>query len=178
MVEPTQKKRSGARFNVVDFLIILVLLLCVFSVVARYTTLFHKIGLTRDLEEYEVSFTVSNLRYTTPNFIHINDEIYETDGNKKIGTLLSCEEGSMDALTITLASKYVQSEGGFVAAYYEENSLVDASGRFLCSGRVNDDEYFFLDGDQYLAVGQKLVVYTELVDLEITVTGITKHVAD
>ena len=45
------KKRSNVRFNIMDFLIILIVLLCVFSLVARYTTVLEKIGIPDHLEE-------------------------------------------------------------------------------------------------------------------------------
>ena len=41
-------------------------------------------------------------------------------------------------------------------------------------GTVNEEGYFLLGGDLYLAEGQKLAVYTDLVDFELTVTGITR----
>ena len=65
MIMETQKskKRSNVRFNIMDFLIILIVLLCVFSLVARYTTVLEKIGITDHLEEYEVKErAVSELR--------------------------------------------------------------------------------------------------------------------
>jgi hypothetical protein len=91
-----------------------------------------------------------------------------------MGTLLNREIGSTDALTITLSSRYIQEETGFISAYYEENTLVDVTGRMLCMGTVNEEGYFLLGGDLYLAEGQKLAVYTDLVDFELTVTGITR----
>lgn len=167
------KKRSNARFNIVDLLIILIALLCVFSLIARYTTVLEKIGVSDQMAQYEVSFSVSNLRYTTPNFFQIGDGVYLCDSNRTyMGTLMSRETGSTDALTITLSSRYVQSESGFVSAYYAENTLVDVSGRILCDGMISDDGYFLLGGDVYLAEGQSLTVCTDLVSFEMTVTAI------
>ncbi len=168
-----KNKRSTAKFNIIDFVIILIALLCIFSLLARYTTILEKIGISDHLEQYEVSFSVTDLRYTTPNFFQINDKIYLQDEEQTyMGTLLSRELGSTDALTITLASRYVQSLDGFISAYYTENTFVDISGRILCEGLIGDDGYFLLGGDMYLAEGQKLAVCTDLVSFELTVTGI------
>lgn len=172
MVDPKPKKKSGAHFNVMDFLIILILVLCILSIAARYSLIWNRIGISQNLEDYEISFTVSNLRYTTPSFLKIRDTVYLKDSDTEMGYLLSREEGSVDALTLTLSSRYVQSENGFISAYYEENSFVDASGRMMCRGRIDEDGYFYLDGDICLAAGQTLAVYTELVDFELTITGI------
>lgn len=168
------KKRSNVRFNIMDFLIVLIVLLCVFSLVARYTTVLEKIGITDHLEDYEVGFTVSNLRYTTPSFFHIDDAVYlQDDKHTYMGTLLSREIGSTDALTITLSSRYVQSETGFISAYYADNTFVDVSGRILCEGSVNSEGYFMLGGNIYLSEGQTVAVCTDLVSFELTVTDIS-----
>ena len=170
-----QKKRSGVKFNVIDFLIVVIALLCILSLVARYTNVLEKIGVSEQMQQYEVTFAIKDLRYTTPNFFHINDKVYLKDGKQTyMGTLLNREIGSTDALTITLSSRYIQEETGFISAYYEENTLVDVTGRMLCMGTVNEEGYFLLGGDLYLAEGQKLAVYTDLVDFELTVTGITR----
>jgi len=177
----TQKtrKRSGARFNVIDFLIVLLSLLCILSLVARYTNVLEKIGVSNQLQQYEVSFTVKNLRYTTPSFFHIDDKVYLQDGKQTyMGTLLSREVGSTDTLTITLSSQYIQEETGFIAAYYAENTLVDVSGRILCEGVMNDEGCFLLGGDMYLANGQTLSVYTDMVSFDLTVMGIAPASSD
>ena len=167
------KKRSNARFNIMDFLIILIVLLCVISLIARYTTVLAKIGITDHLEQYEIAFTVSNLRHTTPNFFHIDDAVYlQDESHTYMGTLLSREIGSTDALTITLSSLYVQSETGFISAYYADNTFVDVSGRILCEGSISADGYFLLGGNVYLSEGQTLAVCTDLVSFELTVTDI------
>lgn len=168
------KKRSNVRFNIMDFLIILIVLLCVFSLVARYTTVLDDIGLSNQLDQYEVSFTVSDLRHTTPSFFHIDDAVYlENDSHTYVGQLLSREIGSTDALTITLSSRYVQSETGFVSAYFADNTFVDVSGRILCQGSMNSDGYFLLGGSIQMSEGQTLAVCTDFVSFEMTVTGIT-----
>jgi hypothetical protein len=168
------KKRNNARFNIMDFLIVLIVLLCVFSLVARYTTVLDKIGISDHLEEYEISFTVSDLRYTTPNFFRIDDDIYLSDDDHAyVGKLLSREIGSTDALTITLSSQYVQTETGFVSAYYAENTFVDVAGRILCRGSINADGYFMLNGNAYLSEGQTVSVCTDLVSFEMIVTDIS-----
>ncbi len=168
------KKRSNVRFNILDFLIVLIVLLCVFSLVARYTTVLNDIGISDQLDQYEVSFTVSELRYTTPNFFRIDDAVYlQNDDCTYVGQLLSREIGSTDALTITLSSQYVQQETGFVSAYYADNTFVDVSGRILCQGSINTDGYFLLGGNILISEGQKLAVCTDLVNFEMTVTSIT-----
>lgn len=167
------KKRSGARFNIIDFLIILVVLLCVIGLIIRYTTVLDKIGISDRMEQYEVSFTVENLRYTTPSFFDIGDRVYLRDGsNTYMGTLISRENGSTDTLTITLSSQYIQSDTGFISAYYAENTLVDISGRILCDGMLGEDGYFLLGGDVYVAQGQTLSVCTDLVSFDLIVTNI------
>ena len=174
MEAPKSKKRSNARFNIMDFLIVLIILLCAFSIIARYTTVLDKIGISENLETYEMSFTVSNLRHTTPNFFRIDDAVYMQDEEHTyVGRLLSREVGSTDALTITLSSKYVQSENGFISAYFADNSFVDVSGRILCEGNMSRDGYFLLGGNTYLSVGQRLEVCTDLVSFELVITDIS-----
>ena len=61
--------------------------------------------------------------------------------------------------------------------YYAENTLVDVMGRMLCEGTINEEGYFLLGGSLYLAEGQKLAVYTDLVDFELVVTGIARTIS-
>ena len=127
----------------------------------------------QDTKDYVISYSIENIRYTTPNYINVGDEVYFSSNGELLGTLIS-ESENQGALSITPASEYfTNSSGEVVEAFYpNEESRVDAKGRLMCVGTYNEDGGFLLNGDTYIAAGQSINVYTEIVTFVINVTGI------
>jgi hypothetical protein len=174
----TQKR---IRFNILDAIIILLVVLCIVGISFRYSIM-RKLGLSEELTNYRISFKLTTVSYTLPGFLNDGDKLYLIDGTE-VGELLGVSEFSNytsltaenETLILSQASKYVNnSDGTLVLAYYPEYTYVDANGAFLCRGAYGDKGYFCLAGETYLAVGQKLTLYTDTVTLNMTITGITQ----
>ncbi len=171
--------KSGVRFNILDAIIILLLILAVLGVSFRHT-LIRALGFSEEMSEYSVSFSLSAVSYTLPGFLKEGDILYFSTG-ERVGELLGVasfsshtnKSAGSDTLILKPASKYIRdSEDRAVLAEYPEFTHVDAIGAFLCEGSAADG-YFRLGGEQYLAVGQKITLYTDTVTLHMIITGIT-----
>jgi hypothetical protein len=170
--------RKSPRFGVLDAVIILLVILAVVGVYFRYNIL-NIISNMRDLKEYTVTYSIENIRYTTPNFISVGDDIYFADDNEKFGTLIAASE-NMGALSITPASEYFTDANGNVkeVLYPNNQSRVDAQGRLDCTGRYAEDGAFLVNGSTYVAAGQYINVKTEAVTVTIRIEEIALKVAE
>lgn len=178
MDKKTEFTLPKIRFNILDAVIILLIILCIVGLCFRYT-ITESLGLGEELQEYRVEFEVSGERYTLPGQLSKGDKLYLSDGTF-IGALMGVAEYSSESiltagnetLLVTPAEIYVNEGGSIVSAIYPEGSLIDAVGAFECEGGYGDDGYFLLGGEKYLAVGQTLTLYTDTVKLTVTVTQI------
>ena len=60
-VNQNSEKKLGRRFNIIDVFLIILVVLCVLGIYFR-AEIAEKIGLEKDLEEYKVSFKISEIR--------------------------------------------------------------------------------------------------------------------
>ncbi len=173
--------KNKVRFNILDAIIILMAVLCVVGVAFRYSIM-QKLGFSKELSDFRIMFKLSAVSYTIPGFLHDGDKLYYSDG-AEAGELLGVTEYSSyteltaenETLILMPATKYVNDrDGNPVLAAYPEFTYIDVTGAFLCQGAYTSDGYFGLGGDKYLAVGQKLTLYTDMVTLNLTITSIEK----
>ena len=170
-VNETKTKKS-VRFGILDAVIILVVLIAVVGVYFRYSLLNIITG-AQHMDEYTVSYSIENIRYTTVNYINIGDKLYFADNGDDFGTLISVSE-NMGAVSYTPSSEYfTKSNGEIVEVIYPNNqSRVDALGRLNCVGRYSDDGGFLVNGSTYIASGQFINVHTDYVTVTIRVEEI------
>ena len=170
------KKENGAsskraHFNVIDAVIIILVIAVALGIYSRFNvveTLWQK----NDTQKYAVSFTVKDIRYTTPAYVNVGDKVYFADTDELFGTIMS-ESENVNALSITPAVKhFTDSDGNVVEVFYPGDTRIDAKGRIECMGYYSDKGGFTVDGRKYLAPGQSVDVKTELVTLTVTITSI------
>ena len=167
-----QKTKSPHRFRALDAVIILLILTAVIGVYFRYNLLdaFTK---KQDLEEYTVTFSIENIRHTTPGYFNYGDRVYLADTQEELGVLINASNDSEIVWRRTPASEMVlNEEQQLVEFYYPENTRVSVQGRLQCSGTYSEDGGFLLNGSRYLSAGQTLAVQTELVSVEILIQSI------
>lgn len=171
--EFSQGAKKGVHFNVVDALIIIVLIAVVLGIYFRFNVV-EMFGSKERTEAYNVSFSVDNIRYTTPSYVNVGDKVYFGDTGELFGVLNS-ESENQSVLSITPASEiFVDSSGNIQEVYYENETRVDAKGRIECQGTYAKDAGFCVGGTRYLAPGQTVEINTELVTFVITITSIDK----
>ncbi|HHT53942.1 MAG TPA: hypothetical protein GX011_03290 [Clostridiales bacterium] len=175
-----KEAKARVRFNILDGIIILVVLLCIAGIVFRYT-LMDRLGFAQELADFRVTYRIEGVSYTLPGFLGEGDKLYFDDGTEA-GELLGVAEFSTytkqsagnETLLVRPAARYVtDSSGRPVYATFPEYTLVDAEGAFVCRGAYSSDGYFLLGGKLYLAPGQRITLYTDTVTLHMTITGIS-----
>lgn len=174
----TYGAKKNAHFNVIDAVIIVLVVAVLLSIYFRFNIV-DSLWAKTQTKEYDVSFTINDIRYTTPTYINIGDEVYFADSGEYFGKLIS-ESENKNALNITPASKYfTDSDGNVVEVFYPDGETrVNAKGRLVCEGYYTEDGGFSVGGKQYLAPGQSLTVCTELVTVTINITGIEPSVEE
>ena len=166
------EKKNAPHFNIIDAMIIILVIAAVVGIYFRYNIIDF---LTNDKnnDEYVVSFSVENVRYTTPNYIRVGDTVYFKSNGDVLGKFIS-ESENQNPLNITIASEdFVKSSGEIVKIHYPDGeSRVNLSGRLLCEGSYTAEGGFCIDGSTYIAAGQTIEVYTETVSFVLRVTSI------
>ncbi len=166
------------RFNILDAVIVLLVVLCIVGICFRYSIM-DSLGLGKEMAEYRVEFSVSGLDSNVPAFLAKGNILYFADAGVA-GVLCdtSGSAGGVSTASSTLEVKphtvYVDdNSGGVVSADYPESKLVDAAGSFLCNGAYGDDGRFSIEGNRFISVGQTVTLYTDTVTLNVTVTNIS-----
>ena len=161
-----QETRTKRRFNVIDAFIIVLVLLCVLGVYFR-GQIAEWIGIEKKVEEYQITFEVSEIRYTSSKYFYTGSKVYLDSGNIVIGTI----EGNC---TVLPAEIYLtDSEGAPVLTNYPKDTYVDVTGSIKCLG-IQKEGGFFLNGTYSLAPGSKVNVHTEMLNFSMTITEIEK----
>ncbi|MBQ9085908.1 MAG: DUF4330 family protein [Clostridia bacterium] len=162
------------KFKALDAVVILLVLVAVVGIYFRYNLMDTFLS-RKDIRDYTVSFSVKDIRYTTPNYLNVGDAIYDASSGEQIGTLIEeSDDMSNIALRVTPASQFFTKDDGTIAEvfYPNDESRVNANGRMSCRGSYTQDGGFLLNGSQYLSAGQTISVRTELVTFVLTITEI------
>lgn len=178
-VKKQKKERKSPGFKVMDAIIILLVLIAIVGVYLRYNSLsiFDK---RLNMAEYTVSFTIDNIKNSTPKHLEVGDAVYFSDSGELFGTLLP-ESDSMEniALKCSPASEYFIDESGtMIEVNYPqdpndpESSRVRAEGKLSCMGLYTDNGSFLVDGSVYLAAGKQVQIQTEKVTVTVTIRDI------
>ena len=172
------KTKNAPKFGVLDAVIILLVIIAVVGVYFRYNII-DLISDNKKLEEYTVTFSVENIRYTTPNYVNIGDRVYFSSDDELLGSLIAYSE-NMGALSITPASEYFTNSAGevFEVFYPNNESRINATGKLSCEGRYTQEGGLLINGSTYLSAGQTVQVYTEYVTVTIRIDNITRGIIE
>ena len=169
----SQAGKKNVHFNVIDALIIILLVAIVLGVYFRFNIV-EQLKSEDNTDVYTVSFSVDNIRYTTPSYMSVGDAVYFADSGELFGVLISDSE-NQSVMSIMPASEiFIDSAGEIKEVYYDEDTRIDARGRIECKGIYTEEGGFCVNGTRYIAPGQTLEINTELVTINITVTSIDK----
>jgi hypothetical protein len=159
----SEKKRSGARFNLFDVILILVIAACIAGIVLHAY-------FTKDLTETYSETAVVSIRVTGVSeqtaiaFCEPDAIIYLQENDKMIGSI---DEAEYAPLILNLEN----TEGVLVKAEHPEKKEVTATATL--TGTWTDDG-FLIGGTTLAAVDKTLKIYTEHAVCEIIITGVSK----
>ena len=170
----SETTKATPRFKALDAVVILLVILAVVGIYFRYNLL-DMMTANKDWKDYTVSFSIENVRYTTPNYIDVGDTVYCADNGEKLGVLLGASEDTPNMnLSVSPSSQvFIMDDGTMERVFYPNSeSRVNASGRMLCTGSYTDDGGFWVNGSRYLSAGQTVAIQTELVTVSIVIHDI------
>ena len=172
MKNTTDNVKKVPRFGVLDFVIILLVIITVLGIYFRFNII-DMINNAKDLKEYTVSYTIENIRYTTPNFIRVGDKVYFSSDGEQFGTFTTASE-NMSALDTRPASEnFTTTSGEIVEVFYPNNETrVEAMGRLVCDGRYSAEGSFLVNGSKHIAMGQYVDIKTDYVTVTIRIDDI------
>ncbi len=146
-----EKSTKFRKPNVLDIVILIVLIFCVFSIVFRYRQQ-SEIADGALSGKYEISFTVTNVKYSTADAFVAGDEVYVATDDTYIGIFDRIDSN-------TPAVYYAPDPDRTTPLYYPEGTRVDITGTIISEGVMNEDG-FFVGGSYFLAPGKKVTFYT------------------
>ena len=172
-----EQRRSRPHFNAIDAMIVVLVIVAVLGIYFRYNMMDLLSG-QKEKQEYHVTFSIDNIRYTTPNYISIGDTFYMQSDGRVLGKLVSTSE-NQEALNIVPAVEYfTDSEGHIVPVSYPNlESRVNVKGSLLCRGTYTAEGGFCLDGTVYLSAGQEIQVYSDHVTVCMKILSVEPVVA-
>ena len=161
-MDQKQKRISGARFNIFDFLIILGILVCIIAVVARAILISNA---KNEIEYTDVYFEVKGVSDATARALCIPDApIYLQSNDVKIGFF-----DTVDSKPLTV---WAEDENGYlIEALHPDKHTVYGIAQIK---GIWYDEGFLVDGTYIVKVGQTFDIYTKYASCTITVTAIAE----
>ena len=150
------------RVNILDFLILAVVALCIAGAFLR--------GSVKTTDEKlitqtaEISFVIANVQSASQGCFHDGDKLYSQS--------LGCDMGRMvGGVTATPAVYYCEHDGEIVRAY-SAGDRVDLRGKFVCEGQMSESG-FLIDGTQYIAPGMTTYAYLPDINVNIQIIDVT-----
>ena len=155
-------EKNKKRFNIIDFLIILVVAALVFSIALRYN-LADRVGLSSRTDEVTISFLVQETSPTTIDAFVLGDEFYIDQNSVLLGTLLSVQRYE--------AEQYYENEDGEMILSYT-SAYIDIRGEIKASGSMTESG-FMLNGTTFIAPNKKITVKSKNVTCDFIITSVT-----
>lgn len=164
-----EKKRLGA----LDGLIIIVLVICLVSVGLRvYSTMNSETGGNVKLEDYIVSFKVSNIKDSSAkNYFEKGTNFYLSQTGDFFGTL-------REGVIIRDAETYYEKSDGSVVLI-TNNAVgdlyrVDVEAALEAKGRVDENGAFYLGGNIFIAPNKEIMICSKYLSITVVITDIQK----
>lgn len=157
------------KFNVIDALIILLVLACIFAVAYRAVD---GSSATDNLKEYTLNIKIEDIRGTSLNYFIANDSVRLASSNEYIGVFnsISSDFPAIGAYNENGESIfYPELEGNSV--YNEERRM--AFGHITVKGIMTDDG-FLLNGTKFITLNSELEIVTEHVSAKVKIIGINE----
>ncbi len=173
--DKAEKVRRFPKFYVLDAVIILVIVSLILGIYFKYNVFEMFKGMKSD-SEAQLTYSIENIKATTEYYIDIGDKVYFKADGKELGTIVASSDNSENALITKPSSQNFYDNGEIITVNYPQDTRIDATGNIKCSGTFSNDGSFLLGGSQYISPGQKYVVCTEKVTVEITILEIIQVV--
>ncbi len=146
------------KFNVLDFVIILLSILVILSVVFWNDI---RLNFIQDERTAEYTFTVNGITEEVLSAIKVEDKVFVSEDGTEAGTIKSIES-KKETLSVELT------DGS--SKYYEADTYT-VSGKITVKGVIKENGFYI--GDKYFVVsGKRFNVYTSRINMNIEVDEI------
>lgn len=162
----SKKKRDGMNLNLIDFVVLLLVMLCIIGAVIRIKQI-NWFAKDSDLEEYKVYFSVTDIAYTSEDALVVGDTIVLCENKNILGNLQSID-------SVLPSAMYVKdSDGNVLSVNYPESTRIDVTGTIVSQGNMTKNGYY-LGGAVYIAPGKTYQAQSEHMDFWLTILDIEK----
>ena len=159
-----EKKEKKIRFNVIDLLIILFMVLAVVGIFLRYN-LADQLYLNARGEEFEIEFIITNIQEASQVYLQKGESFYLRRDHIKLGEI-------KEILDVRAAITYFEDvEGKLIPS--ELPGRIDVTGVMTCRGRTTREGYM-INGNTFAAHNKLFEVHTGQLTVDIVVTDIKK----
>ena len=166
---PNTNNKIKRKFNVIDAIIIVLILLVIVAVFFR-SRINDVIGFNKKMSDYKVSFKVMSINDASYDYFVREDPLWDRVHLDSPDMVLGYIEGTPTKVPSTV---YMSDDNGKVyGVRYPEKSYVDITGELRCSGTVKEDGCFYLAGNHVVSPGDVLKVHTAGLDFSLIVTDI------
>ena len=154
---------NKTRFNMIDFIIIMVVIACVIGTVFR-SAILDRLSFSSSADSARISFCAENLT---------EDEIAMLKAGDTL-TLSEKEFGVVKSLTKNAQIVIVKSDDGSEFVEAVDNMHYTLTGEIEISGD-NTEKGFFFDSDIHIGVGKVLNLKSQNCDISIVITKIIEN---
>jgi hypothetical protein len=159
------KENRKFRFNIIDLIIVLFMILAVIGIIIRYD-IADDINFNASGETFEIEFYVSDIRAGSEEFLQAGETFYITIDSIELGTVLRLTD-------VREAIVYLEtSEGDIVQSFAP--GRVDVTGIMRSTGRTTREGNIMLNGQSFVAPGAHFFVHTGKRECWITIMSIER----
>lgn len=155
-------KKAKFRFNILDLLILVVILLCIAGALLRG-------GVKTTDEKLEtqtavISYFISNVQSASQHCFQEGDPIYSHT--------LGCDLGHLVGKVQVEPSVYFVEDDGKIIKTVSDAGRVDIRGQFEAEGKMSESG-FAIGGTQYIAPGLSTYAFLPNINVTILITDVT-----
>ena len=158
------------KLNALDYFLIIAVVLCLVGGGIRVFLGGNGHSSQVALEEYVISFTISDIRNTSTEYLGAGEAFYLKSTQQYFGEIA-------DTVSVTPALFYVENAAGeYVKAYAPENgdaTRVDVAGTMRVTGYMSDHG-FLLGGTTPLAANKEVELISKYLSIKLEITDIEK----
>lgn len=153
------------RINILDFLIVAMVILCIVGAFMRMYTKTNDVKL--ESQKATVSFLIQDVQSAS--------QYAFTDGDRVYSPELECELGYIEGEVVATPAAFYNEDGGAFVKTYSEGLRVDIRGKFVCEGTWTDASGFAANGTQYIAPNMTVSVSFPGIKTSILITDVEVH---
>ena len=158
------KENKRLKFNIIDVIIILFVILAVIGIIRRYD-IADEINFNATGESFDIEFFVHDILKGTEEYLQAGEKFYITIDSIELGTVT-------EILDVRDTVTYVETVGGDIYTSFLPER-VDVTGIMRSTGRTTREGNVMINGNSFVAPGTSFFIHTGKRECWITVMNVT-----